>query len=206
MTPWVAVHGTHDDPLSPRSWACPTGPLPEFFARHGLVLREPPFLWSGGLDGVPFDRGRDWDGGAAALSYYLEPIPYADRRLVAHSHGGAVALRAAARGTTLRSLVTVGTPVRKDIREAGRLALERGAIGTWLHIHDARWDWLQRAGMLFDGRLWGATAFELPGMVDCPVPGIGHSKVLCDARAIRLWQSEGWLDALRGRDDVDLVA
>lgn len=196
---WIPVYGTHgeDD-----AWATPQGVLAPLFARHGLELYPRRFEgFTGDLDGVPLDRGRDWPAGSYAFEYFVEPIPLLQRRVVAHSHGGAVVLDAAQR-IPINTLITVGTPVRKEVREHGRIALERGHIRAWLHIHDAGWDWWQRLGMVFDRQWFGAPAFNLPGMVDHAVPRIGHSKVLHDAAAAKLWITQGWLEVLRGAEEL----
>src|SRR5688572_28466454 len=154
---WIPVHGTND--VGPDAW-WRGGPFVEYLAEHDLTRVIPTFEWSGDLDGVFWDNSRDWIAGGKSLFYYLRPLHPMDRNLIAHSHGGAVALECA-QYLPIRTLITVGTPVRKAVQEAGRRALEKGHLGSWHHVYDKsgdRWQWF---GQLFDGRWFGDRAFTL---------------------------------------------
>lgn len=191
---YVPVHGTGDH-AKPDAWFR-GGSLVEFLAEHDLTRVIPAFEWSGGLWGVPWDSGKDWFDASRAFWYYLRPLHYLDRNIIAHSHGGNVALLAA-EYLPIRTLITVGTPVRGNVREAAKRALAKGYIGQWHHVYDRRWDLVQRLGMLFDGRLGGSGAFDLDGMTDHPLKGIGHSAILHDASLFDQWISEGLIAALK---------
>lgn len=205
MTRFISVLGTHGWPDDPsREWWWPgdahtaPSPLCQFLAGHGILPARPdrPMKWSGDVDGIP-GSGKDWEAGAESLTYYAECLPYELRNVIAHSHGGQVALLAAADGLKLRSLIMVGTPVRKDIEKfIAPLAVRN--IGRVLHITDAQWDAWGLLGGLFDFRLSFRRHFLVPGIVSEKVKGIGHAEILRDQKRFALWEQHGWLDVLRG--------
>lgn len=199
MTKYVTVLGTHGWPDDyTRQWWHWSSPFCKFLRARGLMQAHPdkPFVWSGDLQGVPLlGAGRDWEAGAKSLGYYNAPLPFDARNVIAHSHGGAVAILSA-KEAPIRSLITIGTPVRKAVQAAAAEALKAGHIGRWTHVYDQKGDRTQWLGQLFDGRWFGARAFQLAGMTDDAVPGIGHSGVLNDAGKFDLWVKRGWLDAL----------
>jgi len=212
---YVAIAGTHGTDGSAgaddaRQWWHRDSAWRRYMATQGWEPARPddPFTWSGDVDGDlpwPWSLGRrhsDWDAGAASLVWYLRLIGRVDDVvLVAHSHGGQVALGALAHPGCPRvhALCTVCTPVRQDMDRAALLA--RTAVDYWLHISNpGAWDnkW-QAAGSLFDGG-WGwqwaqprASRTDLVrGM------GIGHTGVLEDPKHFGLWASRGWLAELAG--------
>lgn len=191
---YVPVHGTGDH-TKPDAWFR-GGLLVEYLAEHDLTRVLPTFEWSGGLWGVPWDSGKDWYDPAKALWYYLRALPFWDRNLVAHSHGGNVALLTA-EYLPIRTLITIGTPVRKDICAVAAKALAKGYIGSWHHVYDKSRDRIQWLGQMFDGRWFGDRAFGLPGMTDHPLKGIGHSKILHQPELFHHWRDEGLIAALR---------
>ena len=169
-----------------------------FLKAHGLNPSHPvPFIWSSDIDGGfrwPWTKRkfRDWESAGYALAYYLDDVPPERRLVIAHSHGGQVALFAASQGTRIAQLVTVGTPVRRDMREVRALA--RPNIKHWLHVH-VKADRMQRLGELFDGHLGIHREFE-EADVNAHVDDrkVGHSGVLTRAEYFRLWIANGWLD------------
>ncbi len=149
----VLIPGTHAWPPATSAWYLPGSPFCRevLGARSHTCLRDEPFMWSTDVDGVPFDRHHaDWEAGACALSYYLRDIPLDDRNLIAHSHGGQVAILAA-QHVLLNKVWTVATPVRSDMKAAAEKASVR--IARWTHL-SAQGDWMQMLGALFDGS-WG---------------------------------------------------
>ena len=200
MTRWIGLLGTHGWPDDPsQEWWHPRSAFAQFLARLDVVHARPekPFVWSGDVDGIPFLSGKDWEAGAEAFGYYAEDLPFESRNVVAHSHGGQVALLAAADGLRLRSLVMVGTPVRKDIERVIATIAVRN-IDRVLHISDARWDWMGLAGAFFDFRVSFRRHFRVPGLETARVRGIGHSGLLRDPRLFPLWLEHGWLRVLTG--------
>ncbi len=207
MTKYVGVLGTHGWTKDPtRSWWPAGSPFNLFLEQQGIVMARPvrPFCWSGDIDGVPMiANGNDWEAGAVALLYYLEHLPYEDRNLIAHSHGGQVALMAAHKGMAIRSLILIGTPVRDEIEAIAPAALS--TIGCCLHLCDARFDFMGFAGALLDWRFSLRRTFTVPGIDSRRVKGIGHSGLLYDPTKFPLWASEGWLDVLRADRHVPAV-
>ncbi len=137
--------------------------------------------WSTDIDGI---RGpnADWMAGGMALYTYLVPplcpdrrMPPEETRVIAHSHGGQVALYAAAYGLKIRSLITIASPIRKDMQKI--IAAARPNIGHWLHIHSDKSDWMQMLGGLFDRRI-GVYRRMPRADVNLLLPNVGHSKVL----------------------------
>jgi pimeloyl-ACP methyl ester carboxylesterase len=154
-----------------------------------------PFRWSTDIDGLKFwARRSQWEAGADALVYFMEYLPVDDRNVIAHSHGGQLALLAAASGLQLRTLTTIGTPVRNDVpsREAAK------NIGFWQHIYDKEFDRVGWMGAWFDGR-WSAdrTFKDVEGVHRLPLSGIDHSKVLHEDEHISKWLTEGWAENIR---------
>lgn len=181
------------------------------------TLRGPqPFRWSTDLDGLdPFRallnvvRGffnrhklaavhRDWQAGGESCAGFLTDVPYERRNLIAHSHGGQVGIYAAL-DREIRTLVTIGTPVRGDMQEVYEQA--RPHIGYHLHICDDTWDLWGTLGQLFDGDVTIHRTFPKSWAVGpdltITLPGIGHAKVLRDPQELRKWTASGWVDLLR---------
>jgi pimeloyl-ACP methyl ester carboxylesterase len=181
-------------------WWQTGSPLRAFFERSGfgVVGGDRPFVWSTQLDFGA--EHRTWSAGGVALYAYLVPplcldrrVPPDETRILAHSHGGQVAFYAAAAGLRIRSLVTVSTPVRRDM--APVIAAARPNIGTWLHVHSDRSDWQQLLGGLFDGRL-GVFRSMPEANVNLKIPDVGHARLLHDpAIGQEYWPTlAGYLD------------
>ncbi len=143
-----------------------------------------PFRWSTNLAGLLPWRGlRDWEAGGDALAYFLEPVPYADRNLIAHSHGGQPPAFAAASGVKIRSLTTVGTPVRTDVPWD---AAEPN-IGRHVHVYDETWDWMGWLGAIGDSHISGIRYFANCGVYNVGLKQIDHSKILRDRMYFHFW-------------------
>lgn len=206
MMKWVGILGTWAyKPGDPRrEWFQDGSTFSESLKRYGLEPARPEddFVWSGDLDGTFFAHGNDWEAGAHNLAHYLRSLPFEDRNLIAHSHGGAVALFAALR-VPIRSLVTISTPARKAVRQAGRDAIQTTLLGAWGHVLDDRWDTFGAGGALFDGdvRLTWRWPFidrsmAVPGCKEWRLKGVGHSRLLDGLHTERM-EREGILDVLR---------
>jgi pimeloyl-ACP methyl ester carboxylesterase len=157
-----------------------------------LTVDGRPFRWSTALDGL-FGEDRDWEASADALGWFLRGVPYADRNLIGHSHGGTVALLLAGSGFPLRSLTTVGTPPRDDVP----LAAAEHWITFHQHLYDLRrdlWGWLGQVG---DHELRTERALPDPHVTNIAVLDIRHSRALRDPKYIALWGTEGWLENIR---------
>jgi hypothetical protein len=175
-------------------------------------LRPDPFRWSTDLDGTWLQRVvqrrifGDWWAAAYALCYYCGHEPtvegpakareYADLWvsrpdavlgppvLIAHSHGGQVALLAIRLGLPVHGLITVCTPVRRDVlRECEGRTPQR-----WVHVygdHADRWQWLGEVG---DGVFGIVRQMPVPGVINVPAArGHGHSGLLTTQSGLRAW-------------------
>lgn len=201
---YTAVPGTGAGAITKDDdWTRPSSPFSAFLARHGILNRAAeathPFVWSTNLN---FGRGHksDWIAGAYGLLYYhVSPhhpawrIPGKDTHLICHSHGGQVALYAAAFGLKVNTLVTVGTPVVRDMGEIVRLA--RPNIRRWLHCRSKR-DWWQLLGSVFDGRLGFYRDFPQADRSEWMPKG--HGNVLRDAELFEpFWVERGLIEFLK---------
>lgn len=148
------------------------------------------FRWSGALDGIEGDNA-EWESFADSLFWFMRELPLEDRNVVAHSHAGQIVLILAARGFQFRSVTTVGTPCRDDIP----LKLAEDNILFHQHIYDLKLDlmgWLGQFGEGFKD-LRKARSFGDPRVLNIPVAGISHSKVLRDREHVGKWITLGWL-------------
>lgn len=208
MPRYVPILGTHawSPTDNSRQWWHYKSPFATFLRSRGVLQAHPetPYIWSGDVDGIPF-AGNDWEASGRSLHFYLSALPYDQRNIVAHSHGGQV-VAYAAQDTPIRSLITVGTPVRRKEKALFEAALQAGQIGIWVHVYDKGGDRTQWLGQLFDGRWFGRRAFELPGMTDLPLEGIGHSGILNDPAKFALWVEHGLIDVLVTGPDVETAA
>jgi pimeloyl-ACP methyl ester carboxylesterase len=141
-------------------------------------------------------RHSDWEAGGDSLASYLEHLPFEDRNVIAHSHGGQVALYCAALGVPIHRLLTIGTPVREDMGDV--IAAARPHIDKWHHVYDPRWDLWARLGMVGDGRLGGCRMFP-PADANLAVRRVGHGGLLMKPARFALWQEVGLADFLRSR-------
>ncbi len=152
------------------------------------------FSWTGELDGLftatwwPWNWGRkthplkQWEAGGDALIYYATPI-YEPFVVVAHSHGGAVALMAAANGLEIDVLITLGTPYRSDMRKVIDRALPN--IRRWVHICDRNFDFIGQAGEFGDGVI--SISRTQPDALNLTLDGIDHSHLLQRPEAFHYW-------------------
>lgn len=187
----VLVAGTHswrnDDRVD---WYCPGSPFARLLESYGIAplftcAEKPlPFVWSTDVSGFGFGD-EDLSGWAAAgvnLFWYCVPpmcpekrIPGKDLILVGHSHGLQPCLFAAADGLKVAHLISVGSPIRKDMLPVAAKA--RPNISRWTHIHSDgsdKWQWF---GSLFDGRLGIYREHPLADE-NIKIPKVGHSEIL----------------------------
>jgi hypothetical protein len=210
----VAIPGTHGwrGQLT-GEWWCDDSDWMDNARLHGfrsLGGTKHPFVWSTDLNGHRFwrhlfgsaDWHSDWEAAARALYYYLRPfaddndtyVPIENRNLVAHSHGLQPVLKACAMGLKINSLVSVMSPVRRDMLYDAERA--RPNIGRWLALA-AHGDHTQRHGSWFDGSLRLDRAHPMADAFDI-VPGAGHSKILRDPEWFPLWDTRGWFNWIKG--------
>jgi hypothetical protein len=197
---FILIPGTHAWKNDPAQWWHPESRfLDRVEAQGGVIFnRRNPFAWSTDLDGLLTSRGHsDWRAGAAALRFYIghpecSQLAGRDTGVLAHSHGGQVALYAAAAGLKIGLLVTIATPVRKDMREVIEAA--RPNISYWRHLHSGMKDWTQLFGGLGDGGFSFTRHFE-GADENIKIGEAGHSGLLKDERYWDFWTPHGfgWL-------------
>lgn len=203
LLPVILVNGTHGRDR-PNDWDAPGSAFVGMLAKFGMGIANPtrPYVWTTNLDGTTHnDKHWDWSASGINLYAYVCPPLFPEARLgqvstriVAHSHGLQVALYAAAAGLKIGSLVSVGSPVRKDMMKTAELA--RPNINRWLHI-SANGDWMQVWGELFDGQIGVRRDHPLADKNDKMPRAAGHGGILRDARYFKLWNDKGWAMWLR---------
>jgi pimeloyl-ACP methyl ester carboxylesterase len=156
-----------------------------------LIDLDDPFDWSTLVDGTPLDGdGHDiWESWGMALKWYIT-LKNRGRsvNLVAHSHGGQVAAYAIQFGAPVNTLVTVATPVRKDMLPVWNA----GEVNTWFHIHTGYGDWWQIFGEFGDGHL--KITREMPDpAINIDQKGEDHSSLL----GTNLWFKQNWWDFIK---------
>jgi hypothetical protein len=176
-----------------RAWWHPTAPLPRLLEEAGHEVLSPlatsdAWSWRTPLDGV-FGANDAWEEAGLSLYWYLESH-HVDAMLT-HSHGIQPVAIALAHGRTIRTLVSVAGPVRRELADRYRAARE--AATWWTQIHTDPWgDWWQGLG--------GRSLHYAQPAADRNVyePGRlcwrGHTGLL-DAD---LWAARGWARCLDG--------
>lgn len=159
-----------------------------------LVHNTEPFLWSGRVGGMfgitpddPSDllddRGRlEWANEARHAVYYCAAHrPNQEVSIIAHSHAGQLALLAITYGQLkVRHLITVSTPVRKDMRFA-RMRTRELISGKWIALHGDFWkDRMIKLGELFDGSIGWTMEFP-EAHENRHITGHGHSTMITDS-------------------------
>jgi hypothetical protein len=207
MSRVILVAGTHSwDGDGRIDWYMPSSNFASYLATQGVqpVFGDGhPFTWSTRLGGVGFGSSDlvEWHAAGVNLLNYIVPplcpekrIPAVETNLIVHSHGLQVALFACASGLQVNTLISVGSPVRKDMETIARAA--RPNITRWLHLHSDgsdRWQWI---GELFDGRFGIVRKNPLADANDF-VSKVGHSDLLRNPEHFHLWAERDWLDWLQ---------
>jgi len=174
---YIPFAGTRDwSPGDTDRWWQQESPHADFMASHGFKCRSLYYpWWATALAGTVFagPSKRVWYHGALVAADWIERngIPIADRNLIAYSHGGQVA-KIVATFIPVRCIVTIGTPIRKDMREH-----YEKATGKQLHVYSTGWEnrW-QAFGSLFDKDL--RLSWQMPFSENKKIQGIGHGDVL----------------------------
>lgn len=184
----------------------PGSELDKYFQQNDLQIATVEgeiFVWATALTGAnPFryfgfkDKHVAWKAAAKNLKFFLKDVPYEDRNLILHSHGGQVGAYALADGLKVRSMVTLMTPVRKDMYDVYEAAA--GNSSWWCHVHSGWSDWTQLFGSLFDGHI--GIHREMPPFTadkNIHVPKVGHSKLLRSPAHYPLWEQYDLFSHLR---------
>lgn len=164
-----------------------------------VLFPRPPFIWSSDIDGVFELVGKntysDWRAAGASLSYYLENIQHSHRNIIAHSHGlQVVACAIFFFGVDIRTLTTIGSPIRKDFYP--QYSAIQNKCDRWQHIYDTKFDLFGQLGMLFDGTL----SFDR----SCPfatrnvaIENIAHTDILEGPDSFKYWTERNLFDFIR---------
>jgi|TARA_Y100000310_G_C20645096_1_gene796091 hypothetical protein len=164
-------------------WCRPGSPFDQIAAQHQLerVGRELRF-WSTALSGTRFCGSKHlaWQFGGEQVVDYTEDEDMGDELIIiAHSHGGQVAAYALANDATCDTLITVDTPIRRDMEEVWRA----GTPNRRRHLHLYGTGWGSRM------RIFGQRRFkrEMPWATkNLRIDG-GHSGILADAEHRDQW-------------------
>ncbi len=168
-----------------------------------------PFVWSTRLGGIwgldmwnSHERLATWSAAGINLFDYVVPVETrqasedvtkSDVNLIVHSHALQVALFALAAGLRVRTMISVGSPIRKDVAAATLGA--RANVDYWLHIHSDHSDSMQWLGEIGDGWFGIIRKAPLADRNDS-VKGVGHSLLLRDPANTHYWIERGWIDTL----------
>ncbi len=211
---FVIVAGTweFDGNDTDSEWWMPKSPFVVFMEQNGWeYVKEgnDPFVWTTALTGVSpltwFGKKNNhatWRAAAKNLKLYLSQIPLKDRNVIAHSHGGQVAAYCAAEGTKINNLLTLSTPMRKDMEAVYTRA--KTNIGYWTHVHSDWTDYMQLLGSFFDGRFGIHRSCEAAD-VNVTIKGVGHSKIIRDPAYFKAWLDYKLLDYIAKAEDVTIT-
>ena len=162
-------------------WWKPGSPFCLEAERRGIRCLS--FAWSTELDGV-IGKNDKWEKGASGLYRQTKDLP--DLNIIAHSHGGNVAIYAAALyRLRISHLTTLATPVRYDVP----YIKARPMIRHWTHVYGGWRDWMQLAGSLFDRQVALKRRMELAND-NIRIAGANHA----DLHEVRTWNENNlWL-------------
>ena len=186
---YLPIAGTwsRDDNPNDLLWWEPKSPFNLFAETNKykqILVDDDPFIWSANVDGIDFHHHNwDWMTAGSNLAHYLKAVPLEDRNLLAHSHGGQVALYAASH-LPINSLLTISTPVRQDMQNT--ITAARPNIKRWVHVHSDYTDTWQAYGELFDGH-FGIVRNMSRADKNIMIPGVGHSDILYQPTAFHHW-------------------
>lgn len=208
MVRYITIAGTFGA-SHPEDWYTPTSRLSNFLREYNCepLIANPlqRYMWSTALDGVEGENDT-WDASGRALAHYITPpllgktlVEPADTYLIAHSHGGNVVAYACAEyGLQINGLITVGTPIRKDMYDVYKAASPN--IKRHLHLYAGWRDYWQAFGSLFDGR-FGLHREHPFANLNGKVPGGDHGSILRDPEFFHYWLDRGWLGFWKGMED-----
>ena len=150
MIPYVTIRGTWGDGKKFPQFDLPNTSWSNHMRNLGCypIGGQRPFRWTTDLEGD--DREVAGDNFYNYIVPPLAPeyaVPPTETHVLTYSFGNEPALWAAAKGLKIRTLITVGGPVRKDMREVVERA--RPNIYHWICVYSDG-DWMQHFGTWFD--------------------------------------------------------
>ena len=174
---YIPVAGTHGRTRK-RPWFREGSMFDEYLTDYNWSRLATEFgFWDTALAGLRIQGSRHlaWSFGGLMLYQFLrDHVPYKDRIIIAHSHGGQVAFYAMAHRphVPIRALITVDTPVRGDMAEQRKAASE--ACPLHVHLYGKGWGsrmrWLGQQGAF-------TRKMPEPHVLNLPMRG-GHSGIL----------------------------
>lgn len=186
--------------LTDRLWWKPGSRFTQYLAARGVLLLDAdfPFQWTTNLSGILGRRDkRDWQAAGAHLRDRYIDTDYDKVNIIAHSHGGQVALFGCSYGLRVRNLITIGTPARFDMMKTAEAAKKR--IGHWLSIADPD-DPIRERGTWFDD---GDAPLHYPyADTRDTIKGIAHSRVLYDTDWFNRFEQYGWISFLKMKEQA----
>lgn len=206
----IPIHGTWGL-FDTKAWWKKGSPFNLFCEENNIFYRfnedDEPFYYSGDVDGIDWrailtlglykDKHTDWLAGSLSFRNYVRNIPLEHRNVIIHSHGLQVI---AYSGVALNNIITVGSPIRKDMLNQYKLL--KSKCRSWKHIYDNKWDRMAFLGQFGDGRWFGSRNCSIDGVDNCRTKGISHSNILRNEKYFKLWQEQKWFDFLREYKDV----
>ena len=139
MTGYVPVDGTHA--AKRKDWDRADSLFDQYLRRRGFARTCRAFgFWPTAIGGPLICSGHlGWQFGGRELRQFLAGLPFKDRIVIAHSHGGQVAAYALAAKPVIpvRALVTIGTPCRKDMDDVW--AEVRQSVKCHIHLYGTGW-------------------------------------------------------------------
>lgn len=209
MIRYITIPGTGTEKRS-FDWHLPNSELTKLLAEHDCVLLETSplkrYMWSTDVDGID-DNHLTWDAAGRALAHYIAPpllgeslLKPEDTYIIAHSHGGNVVAYACGKyGLKINGLITVGTPIRKDLHDIYQAA--SGNISRHLHLYAGWRDYWQWWGALFDGRF--GIHRKHPFAKNQKVSKGNHGSILRDPLFFSQWVERGWLEYWKGTGELN---
>lgn len=206
MIRYINVAGTFGA-MHPDDWFHPKSNLSKFLSEHGcepaVVDPMKRYMWSTEVDGIHADHST-WDAAGRALAHYIVPplfeeslIKPIDTFVIAHSHGGNVVAYACGKyGLKINGLITVGTPIRRDLYAVYQAA--NSQISRHLHLYAGWRDYWQLLGSLFDGKFGLHREHPFAEWND-EIKNGNHGCVLRDKAFFPLWLERGWVDYWTGK-------
>jgi hypothetical protein len=163
-----------------KAWPRPGSDFSVMLKNHGVEQASTRGFgaYSGALNGVPVIftdgmRRADWSAAGEAFMWHVRAtVGNKKISVIGHSHAGQVVAYAARFGVCFDQVITMATPVRKDMYSTYEILRARSK--TWVHLHSDSADYVQWAGSLFDGE-WRTSRAMPHAHTNVQFKGAAHS-------------------------------
>lgn len=186
-TPVYLIGGTHYQ-SSRCQWWREGSPFRQFLAAHDFDVLGV-IEWSGNVVIAP-QIERDWYYGAENVIDALSCVPLEARNVIAHSHGGQLAILAS-QDVPIRRLLTIGTPNHCGIEYDGSM------IERWRHCIDKKFDKWGVFGSFAGWALHWNRRMPATKAENVLMPGVRHGGLLEDPALCERWEHDGLIDFFR---------